>query len=316
MIVMNLAIVVIGRNESERIKECFESVASSKYKFCYIDSNSSDDSISIAKKYTNLTSSIDTPFSAGKARNKGVELIKQSFPGVKYIQFIDGDCVIDSQWIERAKSFLTEHKDSAVVCGIRKEKSPIESIYNRLCEYEWNPNYGSILGCGGDFMVKLSAFDEVNGFDSRITAGEEPELCLRIRTNGWKIYRLHIPMSTHDANIESFKQYAKRVQRAGYAFTYGFFKHFKILFNLRPVLRILFWGIFLPLLIVTVNYKFLFLYLIQFLRLFVKSEIKETKVRVYQAFFLSFGKFFEAIGMLKAIYVLFISKSPNIIEYK
>ena len=41
--------------------------------------------------------------------------------------------------------------------------------------------------CGGDALMRASAFQQVSGFDASIIAGEEPELCVRLRQKGWKI---------------------------------------------------------------------------------------------------------------------------------
>jgi len=313
---MRVAIVVIGRNEQSTLAQSLSSC--SNITTCYVDSGSTDNSLELSKEYVSLSCEILSPFSAAKARNKGVEFLKEKYPSLEYVQFVDADCILDSDWLNVALFYLSINEDVAVLCGARKERFPEESIFNKLCNQEWNPVFGEILSCGGDALVRLSAFDEVGGFDPALTAGEEPEMCFRLRKKDWKIFRLHQPMTIHDANIKTFFHYAKRVQRSGYAYTCGFLKHLGTYYNLRPVLRIIFWGIFLPIAAVFSKCKFILvlLYTLQFVRLFFKSEFKETKIKLYQAFFLSFGKVFEAIGMLKALYNYYLRKKPVLIEYK
>ena len=36
-------------------------------------------------------------------------------------------------------------------------------------------------------LVRVEAFEAVGGFRPELIAGEEPELCMRLREKGWKI---------------------------------------------------------------------------------------------------------------------------------
>jgi cellulose synthase/poly-beta-1,6-N-acetylglucosamine synthase-like glycosyltransferase len=65
-------------------------------------------------------------------------------------------------------------------------------------------------------MYRVSAFRAVGGFDESVVAGEEPELCMRLRKKGWKIRRVDAEMATHDADLRSFRQWWKRMVRGGY----------------------------------------------------------------------------------------------------
>ena len=52
----------------------------------------------------------------------------------------------------------------------------------------------------------------VGGFNPAVIAGEEPELCVRLRQAGWKIHRLDAEMTLHDAAMTSWRQWWKREQ--------------------------------------------------------------------------------------------------------
>ena len=65
-------------------------------------------------------------------------------------------------------------------------------------------------------MMRVEAFRAVGGFDPSIPAGEEPELCQRIRANEWAVIRLNAPMTRHDLAMFHFRQWAKRQFRTGY----------------------------------------------------------------------------------------------------
>ena len=73
---------------------------------------------------------------------------------------------------------MVQHSDVAVVCGRRRERHPSASIYNRLCDIEWDTPVGQTSACGGDSLVRAEAFEAVGGFRAQLMAGEEPEALL------------------------------------------------------------------------------------------------------------------------------------------
>jgi GT2 family glycosyltransferase len=133
------------------------------------------------------------------------------------VQFIDGDCELDAGWIARAARFLEGHSDVAVVCGRRRERHPEASVYNRLCDLEWDTPIGETDACGGDSLMRVVAFDQVDGFRESIIAGEEPDLCFRMRERGWKVHRIDAEMTLHDAAMTRFSQWWLRNKRSGHA---------------------------------------------------------------------------------------------------
>ena len=74
-------------------------------------------------------------------------------------------------------------------------------------------------------MMRVNAFEAVDGFRDDLIAGEEPELCVRLRAAGWRIFRLDHPMTLHDAAMTRFGQWWRRIQRSGYAFAQGVYLH-------------------------------------------------------------------------------------------
>jgi hypothetical protein len=133
------------------------------------------------------------------------------------VQFIDGDCQLVSGWLDAATGFLEQHSDYAVACGRRRERFPEQSLYNRLCDVEWDTPIGDATACGGDALIRVKAFVEVDGYRDDLIAGEEPEMCFRMRQGRWKIYRLDVEMTWHDAAITQFGQWWRRCKRAGFA---------------------------------------------------------------------------------------------------
>jgi len=224
---MKVGFVIIGRNEGERLKTCLESVKYSDGVIIYVDSGSTDESVTLARGYGAHVVELDMsqPFSAARARNEGFNRLLESHPTIDFVQFVDGDCEILITWIPKAISFLEASDEYAVVCGRRKERFPESSIYNQICDIEWDTPVGDALACGGDALMRVSALKSVNGYDASFIAGEEPELCFRLRQNSWKIARIDEEMTRHDANMTTIGQWWKRSLRSGYAYQLNYFKH-------------------------------------------------------------------------------------------
>jgi glycosyltransferase involved in cell wall biosynthesis len=213
-----VGLVVIARNEGERLKRCLLSIGAITKAIVYVDSGSTDGSVAFATVLglDVVRLSAAAPFTMGRARNEGFTHLRQRYPSIQLVQFIDGDCELEAGWIQKAQDWMATHSEVAVVCGRRREKFPRASIYNMLCEIEWNTPVGVAKACGGDAMVRVECFERVGMFDPTLIAGEEPELCARIRSSGGSVYRLGENMTRHDAALFTFKGWWRRMIRCGY----------------------------------------------------------------------------------------------------
>jgi GT2 family glycosyltransferase len=218
--VPQLGVVAIARNEGERLRQCLASVCGRDTLVVYVDSGSTDGSVELAHSFGVEVVALDlsVPFTAARARNAGLARLLELDSEIKYIQFVDGDCEVDAGWLELARRELDASPDVAIVCGRRRERFPSASIYNRLCDMEWDTPVGEAEACGGDALMRVEALRAVGGYRASLIAGEEPELCLRLRTAGWKVVRLDAEMTLHDAAMTRFRQWWQRAVRAGHAF--------------------------------------------------------------------------------------------------
>ena len=217
-------VVVIGRNEGERLRVCLDALVGLGATIVYVDSGSTDASIAMARARGIEVIELDmsTPFTAARARNAGFERMLRIDPGVRFVQFLDGDCEIADGWLDRAREMLENRPEAAVVFGRLNERYPGRSIYNRMAEIEWNVPIasaaveGTVPACGGNAMIRTEAFRAVGGFNPTIPAGEEPELCQRLRDAGWSIIAIEAEMAWHDSAILRFGQWGRRQLRIGY----------------------------------------------------------------------------------------------------
>ena len=215
-----VGLVVIGRNEGDRLRACLASTRGRAGRIVYVDSGSTDGSLDAARHAGAEVVELDRgrPFTAARARNAGFARLMALDPDLAFVQFVDGDCEVADGWLEHAERSLRADPGLAVVCGRRRERHPRASIYNRLCDVEWSTPVGEARACGGDAMMRAEAFRGVGGFDPGLIAGEEPDLCIRLRAGGWRVARLDAEMTLHDAAMTRFGQWWRRNLRAGHAY--------------------------------------------------------------------------------------------------
>ena len=307
-----IGVVIIGRNEGERLIRCLQSINQYVSSTIYVDSASTDNSLEAAEKLGvhSLALDLSTSFTAARARNIGFEELLKRYPETEFVQFIDGDCEELDNWIEIAVDFLRANSQVAVVSGVLNERFPEKSIYNTLCDLEWQMPIGEVKACGGNAMMRVSAFKAVNGFLPSLIAGEEPELCVRIRHAGWKIWHLNQLMMLHDADMTTFKQWWKRTIRAGFAFAEGAYLHGAAPYYhwVAESERARRWGLYIPLLAMMLflikpdmGTLLLLVYPLQWFRLVIKSELP-FKTAGLQAGFFIIGKFAEVVGQFKFLW--------------
>lgn len=314
--------VAIGRNEGARLVRCLDSLRAAGFRrIVYVDSGSTDASIAEAEARGVQVVRLDLsrPFTAARARNAGFEALPQGREAPDFVQFVDGDCELVPGWLPLAAGFLQADPQAGVACGRRREIAPGASLYNRLIDREWDTPAGPARACGGDALMRALALRQVGGFDPRMIAGEEPELCVRLRRAGWTVWRLDAEMTRHDAAITRFGQWWRRARRAGHAYAEGAALHGAApeRHNVAQTRRALIWGLGLPLaaglgaLLVHPGALLLLLaWPLQMARLW-----RRHRDAAYAAF-LVLGKLPEALGVLEYRLGRLTGRGGRLIEYK
>lgn len=214
-----VSVVVIGRNEGTRLDRCLASIAAAHWndvthEVIYVDSHSTDGSRERAAAAGAQVLTVERkPPNAAKARNQGWRAAQGEF-----VLFLDGDTVLHADFVTRALAALEAEPVLCAAWGHRRELDPAQSLYTRLLDLDWVYPTGRALYFGGDVLVRRAALAMVEGFDESLNAGEEPELCARLRDRGWQIEHLDVPMTLHDLAIRSFRPYWLRAYRSGTAY--------------------------------------------------------------------------------------------------
>jgi len=213
-----LSIVVIGRNEGSRLAKCLDSIKLVRgvavREIIYCDSASTDGSPELAARYgaTVIVVRPERP-TAAIGRNAGWRRADSDL-----VLFLDGDTVLHPDFPRAAFEALSRDASLAAVWGHRRESHPEASIFNRVLDLDWVYRPGFTEFCGGDVLMRRKALLEAGGFDEMLIAGEEPELCRRMRARGYRILHIDQPMTMHDLQITRVSQYWRRATRAGHAY--------------------------------------------------------------------------------------------------
>jgi GT2 family glycosyltransferase len=318
--------VVIGRNEGERLVNCLHSLRAHGLPVVYVDSNSTDDSVRRAREMgvEVVELNLSIPFTAARARNSGAARLRALATPPRYIQFVDGDCEVAPAWLERATRLLDEHTHITATCGRRRERYPQHSFYNAMCDAEWNTPVGPAKAFGGDVLIRAEAFFAVGGFRDDLIAGEEPELCVRLRARGAHIVRIDEEMTLHDAALHRFSQWWRRAERCGHAYAEGAVLHGRAPERhwVAETRRAVIWGIVLPLSCLAAGavaepYGWLLaaVYPAQILRIALRLP-GPAMLRLQMAALLTTAKFAESKGILRYLINRLRNQKTCLIEYK
>lgn len=244
----DIGVVVIGRNEGERLRRCLTAPGIAGLTTVYVDSGSTDGSVEMARSLGVEVIELDPsrPFTAARGRNAGVEHLIAFHPELTLVQLLDGDTEITDDFVSRASLEFVGHVTLGAVSGRLRERNRAASKYNRLCDMEWNRPAGEAEAFSGNVLLRIDTFKDAGGYDESLIAGEDPELSLRVRRKGWSILSIDIPMGLHDADMHTFSQWWTRTTRTGHAFAEGAEMHKASGHYRKEVRSIAFWAGVVP----------------------------------------------------------------------
>jgi len=331
-----LGLVAIGRNEGERLKRCLRSIAPG-IPVVYVDSGSRDGSQDFARSLGMIVETLSTErgFTAARARNAGWRRLLEAHPALDFIQFVDGDCELDAGWLAKARAALEAEPGLCAVFGRRRERFPEATLYNALCDDEWNVPVGLAESCGGDALFRVAALEQAGGYTDDLIAGEEPDLCLRLGRAGWAIRRIDAEMTLHDADIRTFRQNWLRFRRSGHAYAEHVARHGARAFAewRRSVRSMILWAAVIPLLILGIalgawatGWRLLWLPVLPGLALYPAQMLRlarwkagtgaSRRFALFYGFWMVAGKFAQFGGLMRYHWKRLRGGGHRIIEYK
>lgn len=323
----HVGVVVIGRNEAPRLRACLESIGPTLPTLIYVDSNSHDGSPEIAEQLgVEVARITHGPMSAARGRAAGIAALREQFPELQFVQFVDGDCQIDRAWLARGAEYLAANEDAAVVVGELREEHASQSLLSRLVDADWDLPVGDTDAIGGISMMRIDALEAVGGWREDLIAGEELDLSARLRAAGWRLHRLADPMTLHDIGVVSFSELWRRAVRSGFAYTQLALLHGKRYRRwLRRSIGSLFYGAALPIAILLASILWHpYATLAALLYPLLIARIAWHRIRrgdgalfatLYGCVVLAF-KFASALGALRFFWLALRGRSARLMEYK
>jgi len=198
---MKVSFIVIGRNEGKRLLDCLKSIEkainqmSLDAEIIYVDSQSSDNSVELAKlisqcKVFRITGICNSAI----ARNIGV---KES--NADNLVFLDGDMELESSFLP---IILDEGGDLKFdfVSGnfINHYYSPEgEFLYQDYYKKIYSPKDRYQPTTGGLFAIKRELWDEVGGMRNRFVKGQDLDFGYRLAKRGHLLLRKKEVMALH-----------------------------------------------------------------------------------------------------------------------
>jgi len=237
-----VSFIIIGRNEGWKLTKCFQSVIDTinynkleNHEIIYVDSQSTDDSIERAKKFSEIKIfQIIGQCNAAIARNIGA---KESSGDTLF--FIDGDMEILPEFLPLVFEEEKKLKYDFVSGQL------IDHFYDVANNLLYKKNHISINKeqyketTGGIFLINRELWDSVNGMKTKYRVNEDLDLGLRLSQKGTKLLRKIEVLAKH--HTVSYKDSS----RMWYNLFHGleFYKvtllrdHYNNLFFLKKFLR-------------------------------------------------------------------------------
>lgn len=218
---MKSSTIIVTFNCEKTIKDCLKSVFSTtqETEVLVVDNKSNDQTTDLIKQFSKVKLIQNKEnFGFGKANNIGAN----SSVG-KYLFFLNPDCIVEKDTIEKIVDFLDKNKNIAVVGpklinqddSLQREMSPFPTVlseilvllrFHRLAFFKKivypNYDYSKIQDAehlmGSALVVRREIFEQLGGFDSNFFLWfEETDLLKRIKDTGYKIVYFPDTTVTH-----------------------------------------------------------------------------------------------------------------------
>jgi len=197
-----VSIIIPTKNSAKTLATCLDSIINQSYiniEIIIIDNHSTDNTLDIARKYTNAV------YTFGPERSFQINYGVQTASG-KYIYRVDSDFALERSVIDEAVSMAESNGYGAII--IHNTSDPTVSFWAKVRKFERD-----MYDSGFDELkiavrfVRKDVFASVGGFDTRMISGEDYDLHNRI-VGKYSVGRINAK-EVHLGEYKSLREVAK-----------------------------------------------------------------------------------------------------------
>lgn len=180
-----VSIIIPARNEAAHVAACLESLAQQDYpadrtEIILVDNGSTDETAAIAKdrgiRVLRHPSGL-----VGAVRNAGARASQGEL-----IAFLDADCVAGKRWLAASVARLADPGVGASG-GMYLADRHGNWVQRAWATTEAGPTTEGAALPGGSLVLRRETFEAIGGFNETLSAGEDDEICLRVRNRGLRV---------------------------------------------------------------------------------------------------------------------------------
>ena len=181
-----VSIVLPVFNEKLYLESCLKTLRQidypkEKYEIITVDNGSTDNSLSIAKRYADKALLLPG-VNVGAVRNFGVKHAKG-----KVLVFLDSDCLVPGNWLHQGVRLLFAEEKHVYGGNLNLREAPywIEKFW--LLDNNNNDKVAQHNLLGSCIFIREDVFLDAGGFDESVTSGEDSALSNTLEELGYKV---------------------------------------------------------------------------------------------------------------------------------
>jgi glycosyltransferase involved in cell wall biosynthesis/acyl carrier protein len=200
-----ISVIIPCKNEERYIRRCINSILNQgdvhdNCEVIVVDNGSTDKTVNILREFgTQIIFSICPDLTISGLRNYGAKMAR-----TEWLAFVDADVEVDKYWLKHLQVFFSE---------LGKEGTSIEKVVTgSTCCIPENPTWVEKVWFGqltarnkgdnhyinsGNLIIHRKLFDEIGGFNTFYTTGEDVKLCSDALIKGGKIRKNEKIKATH-----------------------------------------------------------------------------------------------------------------------